>query len=172
MTESPPLGRMTNSALLPGEHPGIDNAIGWRDQIVLAYLAYDWCFDESVPEALTTAQREFLRDVCEWDGSHELGSPEAVAMLDRISDWANSSALGAQLRSGWYGYGEEPEPDEYRITLSVGGPTLTLEGDLDGCGSPCTAQLRYSWYSSSECLPVIESEAEALTWFAQRIVQA
>ena len=77
-----------------------------------------------------------------------------------------------QLRSAWYAHGTEPEPEEFRITLSVGGPTLTLEGELDRYGSPCAAQLRYSWYSQSQVLPCIESEAEALVWFACQLVQA
>lgn len=163
---------MTNSALLPGEHPGIENAIGWRDEIVNACLIYGWCVDESIPEALTQTQRQVLKDLCDWDGSHQLSSPVADQMREDISDWVNTSALSVQVRSGWYAVGGEPELEEYRISLSIGGPTLTLEGELDRYGSPCTAALRYSWYSLSEFLPVIESEAEALVWFAQQLVAA
>lgn len=172
MTESPPLGRMTNSALLPGEHPGIENAIGHRDEIALAHLAFGWCVDESVPEALTANQRDFLEVVCDWDGSHQLGSGESIVMMERIREWISEQALDIEVRSGWYTQGTEPEPEEYRITLSVGGPNLYLVGDLGRYGEPETAKLLYSWYSSPEGLPCIESEAEALVWFACQLVAA
>jgi len=163
---------MTNSALLPGEHPGIENALGHRGDCVRAYRIYGWCVDESVPEVLTKAEREFLVDICDWDGSHQLGSGESIGMMDRIREWVDAQALCVEVRSGWYAQGTEPEPEEYRITLSVGGPNLYLVGDLGRYGEPETAALLYSWYSTPEKLPCIESEAEALVWFAQQLVQA
>ena len=162
---------MTNSALLPGEHPGIENAIAHRDDITVHHRIYGWLVDESVPPALTTAERRALVDL-DWDGSHELGTAEADAMRDELLEYMEAQALSVQVRSGWYAQGTEPEPEEFRITLSVGGPTLTLEGELDRYGSPCAAQLRYSWYSQSQVLPCIESEAEALVWFACQLVVA
>ena len=163
---------MTNSALLPGEHPGIENALGHRGDIVRAHRAYGWCVDELVPEALTKAEREFLVDICEWDGSHLLGSGESIVMMERIREWVSEQALDVEVRSGWYTQGTEPEPEEYRITLSVGGPNLYLVGDLGRYGEPETAKLLYSWYSSSEWLPTVATEAEALAWFACQLVVA
>ena len=163
---------MTNSALLPGEHPGIENALGHRGDIVRAHRAYGWCVDESVPAELTKAEREFLVDICEWDGSHLLGSGESIVMMERIREWVSEQALDVEVRSGWYTQGTEPEPEEYRITLSVGGPNLYLVGDLGRYGEPETAKLLYSWYSSPEWLPPVATEAEALVWFACQLVVA
>ena len=164
---------MTNSALLPGEHPGIENAIAHRDDIVKATLAFGIFEDACIPEPqkLTAAQREFLTDLG-WNGAHQWEGRYAEDLRDNLREWIDSQALSVEVRSGWYAQGTEPEPEEFRIVLSVGGPTLTLEGELDRYGSPCCAQLRYSWYSRSELLPCIESEAEALVWFACQLVAA
>ena len=91
-------------------------------------------------------------------------------MMERIREWVSEQALDVEVRSGWYTQGTEPEPEEYRITLSVGGPNLYLVGDLGRYGEPETAKLLYSWYSSPEWLPTVGPEAEALVWFAQQLV--
>ena len=162
---------MTNSALLPGEHPGIDNAIAHRDDITVHHRIHGWLVDESVPEVLTETERRTLLDLG-WDAALPSVDQPWEDLRDNLREWVDSQALSVQLRSAWYAQGTEPEPEEFRIVLSVGGPTLTLEGELDRYGSPCCAQLRYSWYSQSQVLPCIESEAEALVWFACQLVQA
>ena len=164
---------MTNSALLPGEHPGIENAIAHRDDIVKAAWASAIFEDQQITASyrMTAAQREFLTDLG-WNAALPSVDQPWEDLRDNLREWIDSQALSVQLRSAWYAQGTELEPDEFRIVLSVGGPNLTLEGELDRYGSPCTACLRYSWYSKSEVLPVIESEAEALVWFAQQFVQA
>ena len=52
--------------------------------------------------------------------------------------------LSVEVRSGWYSLGEaDPEPAEYQILLSWGGPSVRITGRLGAHDEPETADLEY-----------------------------
>ena len=62
---------------------------------------------------------------------------------DSARDAITESVLSVEVRSGWYGPGEERKPAEYyRILLTTGGPALQLTGALSEHGEPETAELQ------------------------------
>ena len=64
----------------------------------------------------------------------------AYSARDAITD----AALSVDVRSGWYSPGErDPEPVEYQIILTTGGPSLRITGQLDVYAQPETADLEY-----------------------------
>ena len=51
--------------------------------------------------------------------------------------------LSVQVRSGWYGPGEDPgAPEEFEILLATGGPAVRIIGELDQYGQPTRARLQ------------------------------
>lgn len=51
--------------------------------------------------------------------------------------------LSVEVRSGWYTPGSEPEPEEFCILLSTGGPALRIRGELGQYNEPERAWLEY-----------------------------
>lgn len=67
------------------------------------------------------------------------GDEQAEEARERIME----SALEVSVRSGWYSPGSEPEPEEFRILLTYGGPSLQIRGELDEHNEPSRAWLEY-----------------------------
>lgn len=55
---------------------------------------------------------------------------------DAVIEQAQERALSVDVRSGWYSAGMSPEPEQYRILLTTGGPALQLIGDLNRWTEP------------------------------------
>jgi hypothetical protein len=68
--------------------------------------------------------------------------------MEKAHNTILESVLEVTVRSGWYTPNEQrfagsPEPQEYCILLSTGGPALRIVGKLDRWMGPETAQLEY-----------------------------
>ena len=91
------------------------------------------------------------------------GSEEEV--LERVYEYP----LSVDLRGGWYPLGDPAavEPEEYRIILTCGGPSLELRGDVGHRAGPvghpkvCYAD---AWQGERRYLTYGE-DSEALNWF-------
>src|SRR5215472_6148639 len=68
------------------------------------------------------------------------------------------SPLAISVRSDWQAPGSLFEPNEYRLLLCWGGPSVRVIGDLDG-GDPVTAHLEYQdWFTPWRELPTSTEE--------------
>lgn len=80
------------------------------------------------------------------DDAEELSELEAAAGDCESEDDArqriDEDPLSIQLRSGWYSIGEEPEPEEFEILLSTGGPAVRIIGELSSSREPDRARLQ------------------------------
>jgi hypothetical protein len=73
------------------------------------------------------------------------GDDEAIDEARRaITEDALEVSVGY---SGWYGPGEKPEPDQYRILLCTGGPAVQIFGKLGEHNEPISAELQWQdWF--------------------------
>lgn len=73
----------------------------------------------------------------------EDGDAETVSFNNETFDDADTlrkriqeMPLSFQVRGGWYSPGgDKPDPEEYEILLSTGGPALRIFGEIDGIPS-------------------------------------
>ena len=142
----------------------IDNAKAHLKDFCLWDAAADACIDEQVPEDQKVVR--FLRDECDFDGTNW------AECLERIDQLCTDSALCAEVRSGWYDIcrtGKTLYPDEFRITLTIGGPALWITGTLDDCALPGDVKLIYADQTTPPTeLSVSETERDALLWYAAK----
>lgn len=154
---------------------------------------------ESIVEMFRAA--EFIREhgLFDTENPEEVGQvaaeagiePEDIPTVDgemfgdsAIEDRANESALSAEYRSGWESAGEfakahdgSVQPEEMRVALTIGGPTLYLRANADGSepslmfsegGSP-VARLRIAHgldISTDEGMATFDERRKALEWYA------
>ena len=79
------------------------------------------------------------------------------------------SAFGVEVREGWHCVGEPATVCEYRLTLSGGGPSCIVRGDLDGDMNPATAELWASaWGLPWERISVSPDDRDALLVYASQ----
>lgn len=133
-----------NAAAEKVDH-GQQNATGWADTIAELVAALECDYD----------RLEELRDMdaADMDESErtELVELEAVITIDgdkmadadAVRERIQESPLSVQIRSGWYSPGETPEPHEFEILLSTGGPALRILGELGEHNEPTRAWLEY-----------------------------
>ena len=96
----------------------------------------------------------------------------AYSARDAITD----AALSVEVRSGWYSPCDaDPEPVEYQILLTTGGPSLRITGQLGGYGEPGTAHLEYQdwgapWtrYHPAHGEPLFDTHNADVLTFAQQ----
>ena len=63
---------------------------------------------------------------------------------DNARDAIIESPLSVGVRaSGFHAVGETPEPDEFEILLTTGGPALRIIGNLDRYNQPVSCRLEY-----------------------------
>jgi hypothetical protein len=83
--------------------------------------------------------------------------------LDAARDEIQDSALSVEVRSGWYSLSDKPEPEEYRILLTTGGPGLQIRGRLDGDQTP---RLQWQdWFVPWTDLELTDDEQSAVAEF-------
>lgn len=77
--------------------------------------------------------------------------------------------LSIEIRSGWYTPGSDPEPAEYCILLTTGGPALRLIGELDEYNEPSSARLEYQdWFTPwTELVTTGQDNDQLLTYARQ-----
>jgi len=64
--------------------------------------------------------------------------------IDAAQTAIHEAPLSVEVRSGWYAPCDaDPEPAEYQILLSWGGPSVRITGRLGAHGEPETADLEY-----------------------------
>ncbi|MCA2969341.1 MAG: hypothetical protein INH43_12565 [Acidobacteriaceae bacterium] len=82
----------------------------------------------------------------------------------------HEAPLSVEVRSGWYRPCDaNPEPEEYRILLTWGGPAAQITGQLDTYGQPDTARLEYqNWATPWTARPLTNEEREDVLTFAQQ----
>lgn len=78
--------------------------------------------------------KDWYAEIQQW---LETGDERAIA----------ESALALDVRSGWYRPSKPTPPEEYQITLTFGGPSLRIIGDLD-IGAPATARMEWADYDT------------------------
>ena len=140
----------TTTTTAPAADHGRDNAAAWAD--ILRELAAR----HAAAEAGET-----------WRDNDEPEDPEEVA------EEARESALAVEVRGGWYAPGSllDADPVEFRITLTMGGPSLQIIGDIGAHGGASAPRLEYAdwstpWtrYTDARELDGIDLPA-ALYWF-------
>lgn len=112
---------------------------------------------------------EELREARDDDGACENATPEAwaaanpadaaeLAELEKAAGECESredaeqriqeDPLSVEIRSGWYAVGATPEPEEYCILLSTGGPAVRIIGTLGAYNEPQDARLQVQdWFT-------------------------
>lgn len=96
----------------------------------------------------------------------------AYSARDAITD----AALSVEVRSGWYNRCDaNPEPVEYQILLSTGGPAVRITGRLGAHDEPETADLEYQdwgtpWtrYHPAHGEPLFDTHSADVLTFAQQ----
>lgn len=136
----------------------IDSARSQAETIEAAYLAMEWlntAEGNRDGNALSAEARTLLRGLG-WDGTNVDEITEAIT--EQMYEEPLSIEVG-----GWWSPGEEPEPSEFRILLSTGGPACRLVGSIDCDGTTLEAQ---DWFIPWEAVGVTSAQQEALDWFA------
>ena len=88
---------------------------------------------------------------------------------DQLRESILNSALSVEFRNGWYSdlyhLKGVPEPIEFKILLSWGGPALRIIGELDDYG-PVSPKLQYQdWGTLWTDFEITEDQQKALNWF-------
>lgn len=88
------------------------------------------------------------KDVWHHDAETACRSVKEYPDEDDARQRINEDALSVQIRSGWYTPGETPEPEEFEILLSTGGPATRIIGELDESREPYRARLQcQDWFT-------------------------
>ena len=149
------------------ENHAISNAKGWSETItaLVAAMNVDYdrleelrdelqSFEDDVEDALDDNDEKTARErLAAWhaENDDELRElledatvdgevmPDADTARERIEE----SPLSVEVRSGWYSPSDTPEPEEFAILLTTGGPALRIRGELDEHKQPRRAWLEY-----------------------------
>ncbi|MBF6571694.1 MAG: hypothetical protein IVW54_22875 [Candidatus Binataceae bacterium] len=150
------------------DNHAIQNARGWSETITALVAAlnadYDRLEELRDERADLMAERDdksaaavtralAVKALERWDeenGEELRGLVEAVTVdgdemkdADAARERILESALDAQIRSGRYTPGDTPEPEEFAILLTTGGPALRIRGELGEHNEPERAWLEY-----------------------------
>ena len=95
----------------------------------------------------------------------------ALHCQEQALQMAREDALHCQLT--WSApLGKAPnlaDPDEYRIDLCVGGPSVWLEGSFGALGQACLPVVYFNWWGehgSLQSYDLTDLQKAALTWYA------
>jgi hypothetical protein len=148
-----------------------ENARGHLEQIGQLHRLAEWAQDESLPASeLAWPDRARLRDLTsKGDDLSPYASRARADLLETIEQEAKEQPLSVEVRGAWHAPAEEAseEPEEWRILLSTGGPSLRLRGDFDRHNEPTDPVLEYQdWFTPWIQEETDGEEEEALCWFA------
>lgn len=142
-----------------------DNASGWNQTLKDYYYAVRALQSGYALEGLDEDDQELVADAYRAMGAPlPDGDRDCDDIREEIEEHARENALCVEVRSGWASLGETMGADEYRITLTFGGPSLELVGDLENC-EPSFARLIYCDQSTPRT-EYLDADHEALMWFA------
>lgn len=123
------------------------------------------CHLETINELIVALTEAAAFDTAEYDGE----TLTRDDLIDRITEYP----LDVSVRSDWYHLGDTPEPAEYMILLSAGGPALRITGDLDKYNEPASARLEYQdWGTPWTPVKLDDDNEETLMYFAQQFYYA
>lgn len=150
------------------DNHALDNAKGHLASIVGLYNAAQICENNlgDLVEDLDEDDRETLEEVFDEQGRILDTSETSDAILEEICEMAYEEALCVEVRSGWVSQHEAMGPEEFRITLTSGGPSFELVGELHD-GEPTRPRLFYADQSTRRTEYIAGSRA-ALIWFASQ----
>ena len=116
--------------------------------------------------------RRCIQELMDWDDEHLLtlkdlqAATEGFESQEDAEEQLQETPLSVEVRSGW-GSATELQPEEYRIVLTIGGPSLSIQGDLDQYQEPCTAvMLMQDW--GTPLTEFHEADEDVLVQFAQK----
>jgi hypothetical protein len=131
-----------------GQEIATINARGWMSQIGAMIDRLEHCTDctpRDYSDPCTTTDEE-ITAALELVGPVTPEDRQTYHDEDDATDRIQESPLEVSVRSGWHSPGSSPEPDEYQILLTTGGPAARITGNLDNFGQPCSARLeRQDW---------------------------
>ena len=159
--------------MLPGEplSPAQSNAAAKVATIAGAYQVQQWLhetfFDPQDWSELNPDQLEFLSDY-----SLEREDCSRDAIEDALWQFVRYENLSAEVSSGWYPAGtiEPPEPEHWRVWLSVGGPSCYLLGTFGPNDNIDDLHVVCSWAGPEQRYNPTDLEREALQWFVAELV--
>ena len=126
--------------------------------------------DRKPVSELSTEATEILTDEgLELDGYYPLTTDE---INDAVWQACRAECLGVDYSATWSkGCEHDGSPDNFKIWLSVGGPSCWVRGDFGLHGSIDADSLRFcfSWASASDFLWLDDAQREALAWFAEEV---
>ena len=116
--------------------------------------------------------RRCLQELMDWDDEHLLtlkdlqAATEGFESLEDAEEQLQETPLSVEVRSGW-GTPNDLEAAEYRIVLTIGGPSLSIQGDLSRYQEPCTAvMLMQDW--GTQLTAYHQADEDVLVQFAQK----
>lgn len=148
------------------------NATAWSATILSLWDASQWAQDHrSTALGLHTETRQILEE-CGGDFDKRSGKitddcePWSV-IESKIWERVQESVLSVQTRTAWHDPGEQnPEDTEFRIWLTLGGPSLQIRGELTSYGAAHEPELIYAEMGLAPTrLPLDRAHQSALYWF-------
>ena len=119
-----------------------------------------------------TEYRRCIQELMDWDDEHLLtlkdlqAATEGFESLEDAEERIQETPLSVEVRSGWGSY-SALQAEEYRIVLCCGGPSLSIQGDLNQYQEPCTAvMLMQDW--GTPLTEFHEVDEDVLVQFAQK----
>ena len=90
---------------------------------------------------------------------------------DETMEAIDENALEVSVRSGWHSRFTDAPDEEFRIVLCTGGPHVEIRGELDGAGTPVSADIyAWGWGESQERFRLSEEERVAVLDYAQILI--
>ena len=160
------------------ELPGESNARAKLASIIAAHQLEIWANDRDTVltdwSDLRSSLSSTAPDILEL--LEDYGVEEHDCSIDAVEDclwqFRRDTPLSCEVRSSWYSAGDEaPQPSEFRIWLSFGGPSCWIRGEFEGYGVDARSiTVCFSWASQTRELPWSQDAEDALAWFCESLV--
>ena len=105
-------------------------------------------------------------EICSYIEQSNPTTTEQEKKLEETKESILNSALSVEFRSGWYSsLDDELVPEEFKILLSWGGPSLRIIGEIEE-NFAVNPKLQYQdWGTLWTDLEITEDQQDALNWF-------
>ena len=165
---------------LPGtpELPGESNAKAKLASIIAAHQLEIWANDRDTDlsdwsdlrSSMSSAAPDILELLADYDVDESDCDSDVID--DVIWQFRRDTPLSCEVRSSWYSAGDEaPQPSEFRIWLTFGGPSCYIRGDFARYGIDARSiRVIFSWASQNRDLPWSQDAEDALAWFCESLV--
>lgn len=137
------------------------NAIAWLKTIDNYFQIYQFCNDEIEGCEMTIGAKITMRSELGFSGDNK------SEVLESLQERVQEDPLSVQIRSGWYSPGATPEPQEFEILLSTGGPALRIIGELGSYNIPQSCELQYQDWGTP-WTEYYNGDNASLEWFCQQ----